>query len=127
MTPDTGTGLVHCAPAHGQEDYTLFRSLGLVDTTSASSLICHVDALGKFTSQVSEVLGDEAGKRLAGKEILDEGGKTMVQLLGELGVLRKIERIKHKYPYDWKTDKPVIMLYVGQHIANRLCILTSLL
>ena len=46
---------------------------------------------------------------MVGREVLDEGGKAMVSLLKELGVLRKIQRIKHRYPYDWKTDKPVIV------------------
>ena len=110
VTPETGTGLVHCAPAHGQEDYALFRALGLVDTTSPDALVCHVDGAGKFTPRVTEVLGKDTGAMLEGREVLYAGGKIMVKLLEEIGVLRKAEKIKHRYPYDWKTDKPVIIL-----------------
>ena len=110
VTPETGTGLVHCAPAHGQEDYALFRALGLVDTTSPDALVCHVDGAGKFTPRVTEVLGKDTGAMLEGREVLYAGGKIMVKLLEEIGVLRKMEKIKHRYPYDWKTDKPVIIL-----------------
>ena len=109
VTSVSGTGLVHCAPAHGQEDYHLFHSLGLIPATSSTSLVCHVDGFGRFTPEVADVLGEESGKGLVGREVLDEGGKAMVSLLMELGVLRKIQRIKHRYPYDWKTDKPVIV------------------
>ncbi|KAJ3519689.1 hypothetical protein NM688_g9264 [Phlebia brevispora] len=118
VTPETGTGLVHCAPAHGQEDYALFHSLGLIDTKSPSSLVCHVDNMGKFTPQVSEVLGKDAGSLLVEKEVLYAGGKVMIKLLGEMGVLRKTEKIQHRYPYDWKTDKPVIILATSQWFAN---------
>ncbi|KAH8101837.1 isoleucyl-tRNA synthetase [Cristinia sonorae] len=118
VTSTSGTGLVHCAPAHGQEDYHLFHSLGLVPATSSDSLICHVDGYGCFTSDVVEALGEEAGKALVGKEVLDEGGKAMVGLLKELGVLKKIQRIKHRYPYDWKTAKPIIVTATSQWFAN---------
>ncbi|KZT28115.1 isoleucyl-tRNA synthetase [Neolentinus lepideus HHB14362 ss-1] len=116
VTADSGTGLVHCAPAHGAEDYALFRDLGLL--TTDKSMLCHVDTDGKFSSAVEEVVGESVAKRLVGEEVLKDGGKAMNELLGDMGVLVKVQRIKHRYPYDWKTDQPVIMLATSQWFAD---------
>ncbi len=115
VTPLSGTGLVHCAPAHGQEDYHLFHSLNLIPTSasSARSLICHVDHIGCFSDDVCDVLGTNVGEGVKGKEVLGEGSKKIVEVLKDLGRLVRIERIKHRYPYDWKTGKPVIVTYVS--------------
>ncbi|TCD67808.1 isoleucine-tRNA ligase [Steccherinum ochraceum] len=118
VTSLSGTGLVHCAPAHGQEDYQLFHSLGFIPAGSSSSVVCHVDGSGCFTAEVTNAIGEMAGRSLIGKEVLEEGGKAMVALLKELGVLRKIQRIKHRYPYDWRTDKPVVTTATSQWFAN---------
>jgi isoleucyl-tRNA synthetase len=110
VTPDSGTGLVHCAPAHGTEDYNIFREQNLISSTS--SIICHVGEGGLFTNEVTGVVGREAGKTLVGQPVLDSGSKSIVGLLKDMGCLLKVERFKHRYPYDWKTDKPVIVTYV---------------
>lgn len=123
VTNDSGTGLVHCAPAHGAEDYTAMQSLGLisnssktssVDTSSdpagASEIVCHVNGLGQFTADVADAVGEAHATELAEKDILNEGGRTIVALLTKVGALKKVQRFKHRYPYDWKTDKPVITL-----------------
>lgn len=102
---------MHCAPAHGAEDYDAFRALGLLSPTAntSSSLLCHVNSKGQFTPDVVDVVGSEYGKRLAGKDVLGNGNKEMVMLLKDTGKIVKIEKIKHRYPYDWKTDKPIIV------------------
>jgi isoleucyl-tRNA synthetase len=106
VTASSGTGLVHTAPAHGAEDYATFRNLGLL--SKEKGMICHVDDDGCFDTGVKDVLGDK-GDQLIGKEVLDTGSRTIIGLLKEADALLKIKRIKHKYPYDWKTKKPVIM------------------
>ncbi len=110
VTPDSGTGLVHCAPAHGTEDYNMFREQSLI--SSISSIVCHVGEGGLFTNEVAQVVGKEAGETLVGQPVLDSGSKSIVGLLKSMGCLLKIERFKHRYPYDWKTDRPVIVTYV---------------
>jgi isoleucyl-tRNA synthetase len=110
VTPDSGTGLVHCAPAHGAEDYNLFRERGLVSSTS--SIVCHVGAGGLFTNEVVHVVGKEAGGTLVGQPVLDNGSRAIVDLLKKMDRLLRIERFKHRYPYDWKTDRPVIVTCV---------------
>jgi isoleucyl-tRNA synthetase len=107
VTPDSGTGAVHLAPAHGQEDYELFKKHG-----RTTDMLCHVDGHGQFTPSVAEVVGDELAVRLVGKEVLSDGSREVVEILRERGVLLKVQRYKHRYPYDWKTDKPIIMMSV---------------
>lgn len=97
VTATSGTGLVHCAPSHGLDDYLSHR-LHFPDLP----LLCPVDDDGKFTS--------ELGERFEGKEVLGEGAKEVVSWLREGGEknLLGVKEIKHKYPYDWKTKEPVI-------------------
>ena len=113
VTADSGTGLVHCAPAHGVEDYNAFRDLGHSSSSlsSVQNLICHVDGTGRFIPEIVDVVGKEAAKELVGKEVLKGGGKAVVELLRSMGeeVLLGVGKLKHRYPYDWKTGEPVIV------------------
>ncbi|CAK5272919.1 unnamed protein product, partial [Mycena citricolor] len=115
VTASSGTGLVHCAPAHGVEDYNSFRELGLL--RGESDIVCHVGSAGEFTAQVKEVVG-AAGDALIGEAVLDGGSRKVVELLREAGALLKIQRYKHRYPYDWRTGMPVITTSTSQWFAN---------
>ncbi|KAJ7039834.1 tRNA synthetases class I-domain-containing protein [Mycena alexandri] len=115
VTADSGTGLVHSAPAHGAEDYNAFRALGLLG--KAEEIVCHVGGAGEFTGEVTETVG-EAGKVLIGESVLDGGSRKVVELLKQVNALVKIQRIKHRYPYDWRTNKPIIMTATSQWFAN---------
>ena len=106
VSPETGTGIVHCAPAHGAEDYTVLHSLHLFDT---HPLLCHVDSEGRYSKDVCDVIGMERGQRLVGLPVLTQGTSVVIEQLKEMGVLLNETSIKHRYPYDWKTDKPVIV------------------
>ncbi|KZP15924.1 isoleucyl-tRNA synthetase [Athelia psychrophila] len=115
VTSDSGTGLVHCAPAHGAEDYAAFRSSGLL----ASGMVCHVDPIGAFSPEIADVMGAVAAEGLVGQAVLGEGNKAVVNLLRTMEeVLIGVERIKHRYPYDWKTGEPVIVTATSQWFAN---------
>ncbi|KAI9460791.1 tRNA synthetases class I-domain-containing protein [Boletus coccyginus] len=115
VTSDSGTGLVHCAPAHGAEDYLAFRSQGLLN----SGMLCHVDAEGKFSQRVTDVVSSElGGEALVGLEVLKGGSKAIVKILEGRGALLAVEKIKHRYPYDWKTNEPVIVTATSQWFAN---------
>ncbi|EAU81428.2 isoleucyl-tRNA synthetase [Coprinopsis cinerea okayama7 len=116
VTSDSGTCLVHCAPAHGPEDYHAFKALSLI--SDPNSILCHVGRAGEYISTVAEVVGEQAAGTLVGKPVLKDGGKAAVDLLREVGQLVKVKRIKHRYPYDWKTDEPVIVTATSQWFAN---------
>jgi len=103
ITTDSGTGLVHTAPGHGQEDYQTGLKYGL-------PLLSPVNDLGCFT--------EEAGPRFVGKDVLQDGNAEVIAALQETGSLIKEEAYNHKYPYDWRTKKPTIFRATEQWFAS---------
>ena len=103
ITTESGTGLVHTAPGHGQEDYQTGLKHGL-------DLVSPVDDVGKFTI--------EAGERFVGMSVLKEGNEAIIEALTEVGALLKQEDYGHKYPYDWRTKKPTIFRATDQWFAS---------
>jgi isoleucyl-tRNA synthetase len=115
---DAGTGLVHMAPSHGHEDYQAFLSLGLLQD---NPLINIVDPQGRYNSEVETLCGKDVGSRLVGLEVLFKGNKEILTLLEEAGPgnrLLGVERHRHRYPYDWRTKKPLIIRATAQWFAN---------
>jgi isoleucyl-tRNA synthetase len=102
ITTESGTGLVHTAPGHGQEDYIVGQKYGL-------PILSPVDDQGYFT--------EEAGK-FAGLNVLNGGNEAIIQALTETGSLLKEEPYQHKYPYDWRTKKPTIFRATEQWFAS---------
>ncbi len=96
-------GLISSSPTKTLADATPTLSKG-------SEIVCHVNGLGQFTEDVADVVGKDSAPELVAKDILSEGGRAIVGLLTKVGALKKVQRFKHRYPYDWKTDKPVITL-----------------
>ncbi|RUP52396.1 hypothetical protein BC936DRAFT_144633 [Jimgerdemannia flammicorona] len=103
VTAESGTGLVHTAPGHGMEDYEACRSLGIKPFSP-------VDDTGHFTA--------EAGADLAGKFTFTDGNALVIDKLTERGRLVRERKYKHKYPYDWRTKKPVMLRATAQWFAN---------
>lgn len=102
VTTESGTGLVHTAPGHGQEDFLVGQRYGL-------PILSPVDDAGNFTA--------EAGQ-FAGLNVLGEGNGAVVDALKEAGSLLKEEPYAHKYPYDWRTKKPTIFRATEQWFAS---------
>ncbi|KAM3092215.1 isoleucine--tRNA ligase [Phormidesmis sp. 146-35] len=102
VTTEAGTGLVHTAPGHGQEDYQVGQRYGL-------PILAPVDDNGDFT--------EEAGP-FAGLNVLGEGNTAVIQALAEARSLLKEEPYVHKYPYDWRTKKPTIFRATEQWFAS---------
>jgi isoleucyl-tRNA synthetase len=102
ITTESGTGLVHTAPGHGQEDFIVGQRYGL-------PIISPVDDRGNFT--------EEAGK-FAGLNVLNSGNEAIISSLKEVGSLLKEEPYQHKYPYDWRTKKPTIFRATEQWFAS---------
>ena len=91
VTLEAGTGCVHTAPGHGQEDYEMALKYGL-------DIYSPVDSRGKFIDDVPF---------FAGVQVF-EANKFINQKMQELGVLLKEEKITHSYPHCWRCRKPVI-------------------
>ncbi len=102
VTADAGTGCVHTAPGFGMDDFIVGQKYGL-------DIYCNVDAHGKMM--------EDCGEWLAGQYV-DDANKTVTQKLDELGVLLKLEFIKHSYPHDWRTKKPIIYRATDQWFCS---------
>jgi isoleucyl-tRNA synthetase len=99
VTMDSGTGAVHIAPGHGEDDYNLGRAHKL-------PILSPVDDHGKLT--------DEAGvPSLTGKYVFD-ANKDVVNLLRERGNLLGAQNFHHSYPYCWRSKTPIIFRNVEQ-------------
>lgn len=102
ITTESGTGLVHTAPGHGQEDYQTGLKYNL-------PLISPVDDAGNFT--------EDAGQ-FAGLNVLGDGNVAVMKALDEGGLLLLEEAYEHKYPYDWRSKKPTIFRATNQWFAS---------
>lgn len=105
VTSESGTGLVHSAPAHGHEDYTAFQKAGLLP----QELRCPIDDEGCFTSEVSKWAETDSASSLVGKNVLGDAVPAVINLLREQNALLAEETIEHRYPHDWKSKEPVII------------------
>jgi isoleucyl-tRNA synthetase len=88
---DTGTGTVHIAPGHGEEDYETGIEYGL-------EVYSPVDEKGDFIDEVPFFKGMN----------VFESNKEVIKKLEELGLLLHKEDIEHSYPHCWRCKKPVI-------------------
>eukprot|EP00698_Gefionella_okellyi_P023662 TRINITY_DN8146_c0_g1_i1.p1 TRINITY_DN8146_c0_g1~~TRINITY_DN8146_c0_g1_i1.p1 ORF type:complete len:989 (+),score=182.70 TRINITY_DN8146_c0_g1_i1:27-2969(+) len=105
VTSDAGTGLVHTAPGHGHDDFEVCQRNGI-------AALCPVDDDGRFTADV----GVEG---LAGLQVLEEGTKACIELLRTNGtLLGSEEKHLHRYPYDWRAKKPIIIRTTEQWFAS---------
>ena len=91
VTAEDGTGCVHIAPGHGQEDHLVGRQYDL-------PVLMPVDAKGVFTA--------EAGP-FAGMKITD-ANKVIVEHMQSLGTLLRSKNLSHSYPHCWRCKNPVI-------------------
>lgn len=92
VTADQGTGLVHTAPGHGEEDFRIGKKYGL-------DILCPVDEKGHFT--------EEAGERFAGLHI-NKGNDEVLAALDEAGTLLEHGTTEHSYPHCWRCHKAII-------------------
>lgn len=125
VTAVSGTGLVHSAPAHGAEDYQIWKQQGHIQTDGIFSPVndegrYSVDILQLDTSSNNGPSAHESklGQRLRGKEVLTEGAKEVMTILQERGALISAQTLRHKYPYDWRSKQPVIVRATAQWFAN---------
>jgi isoleucyl-tRNA synthetase len=98
VTLDQGTGAVHTAPGHGQEDYATGRHYGI-------ETYCPVDPSGRFyhASGAAGRLPEE----LIGKTVW-EANPIVIEILKSAGALMGLEKLAHSYPHCWRCHNPVI-------------------
>ena len=102
VTLDTGTGIVHIAPAFGEDDFVAHRAeLSRYVEPDAVPLICAVEPNGRFGAVAGELAG----------QYVKDADPAIVQSLRERGLLVHHETYRHDYPYCWRADDdPLIQL-----------------
>jgi len=91
VTMDDGTGVVHTAPAFGQDDNDLGKKYGL-------PIIQPVDGSGKFTEEITDWAGI----------FVKDADKSIIRNLKDRKLLYKRIQITHSYPFCWRCDSPLI-------------------
>jgi isoleucyl-tRNA synthetase len=91
VTLEAGTGCVHTAPGHGQDDYELGLKHGL-------DIYNPVDNRGRFFPNIE----------FFGGEFVFDANKNVVEKLKETGALIAVSEITHSYPHCWRCKRPII-------------------
>lgn len=92
VTTDSGTGVVHQAPAFGEDDFRVLRAAGITVAP------CPIDMAGQFTAPVSDFEGMH----------VKDADKHIIRHLKESGQLYIQEVIDHSYPFCPRSDTPII-------------------
>ncbi|CAH0217127.1 Isoleucine--tRNA ligase [Peribacillus sp. Bi96] len=101
VTTEAGTGCVHTAPGHGEDDFIIGQKYGL-------DVLCPVDEKGVMTEEAGEFAG----------LFYDQANKPITEKLTEAGALLNLTFITHSYPHDWRTKKPTIFRATAQWFAS---------
>lgn len=101
VTLEAGTGCVHTAPGHGEDDFYIGKEYGL-------GVVSPVDNSGHFTEEAGPFSG----------QFVHEANKAIVAELDQLGLLIHHGSIKHQYPYCWRCKEPIIYRATEQWFAS---------
>lgn len=91
VSMEDGTGIVHQAPAFGEEDFFLCTKAGI-------EIVCPIDTNGKFTKDVPDFAG----------LFVKDADKEIVKYLKKEGRVFHYGQIRHRYPFCWRSDTPLI-------------------
>ncbi|WP_349657253.1 isoleucine--tRNA ligase [Xanthomonas sp. 10-10] len=101
VSAEDGTGAVHTAPGHGQEDYQVSKQYGLLERYGAAQ-INPVDGRGVYLPSTPP-LGDTV---LAGLHIW-KANDVIIEALGGTGALLAASKMEHSYPHCWRHKTPI--------------------
>lgn len=101
VTLEAGTGCVHTAPGHGEDDFLVGKKYGL-------PVLCPVDHQGKFTTEAGVYAGQKTG----------QANPAIVENLKKTENLVHEETIQHSYPHCWRCKNPIIFRATEQWFAS---------
>jgi len=102
VTDGEGTGLVHQAPAFGEDDWRIYQAAGM------KSCVCPVDRHGVFTEEVKDFAGLH----------VKEADPRIILWLDAHGALYRHEQIRHSYPFCYRSDTPLIYRVIDSWYIN---------
>ncbi|OPA78479.1 isoleucine--tRNA ligase [Paenibacillus selenitireducens] len=91
VSDTSGTGIVHIAPAHGEDDYRVARQNNI-------SMLSVVNAAGRYTDEVTDFAG----------RFVKDCDVDIVKMLSERGLLYSKEKYEHSYPFCWRCKSPLL-------------------
>jgi isoleucyl-tRNA synthetase len=97
VTLEDGSGLVHCAPGHGPQDFEIGKQFNL-------PIFCPVGENGKYTKDAGEYAGMH----------VKEADKLIIEELEKKGLLIHSGDIRHRYPHCWRCKSPLIFITTDQ-------------
>ena len=101
VTAEAGTGCVHTAPGHGEDDFNIGKEYGLPVLSPVDNRGCYTDEAPGFEGM-----------------FYDDANKVVTEKLKEVNALEKLNFFTHSYPHDWRTKKPVIYRATPQWFAS---------
>lgn len=101
VTLEAGTGCVHTAPGHGEDDFYVGREYGL-------PVLSPVDNSGHFTEEAGQFKG----------LFVHDANKTIIQTLKDRNMLLKEEDYEHQYPFCWRCKHPIIYRATDQWFTS---------
>ncbi|OIO18055.1 isoleucine--tRNA ligase, partial [Candidatus Kuenenbacteria bacterium CG1_02_38_13] len=107
VTIEDGAGIVHIAPAFGEDDMNLGNEKNL-------PFIQHVNMDGRFTPKVK----DFAGLEVKPKEDTQATDKKIVKYLGDKSLVFSQELYSHSYPHCWRCDTPLLNYTTSSWFVN---------
>ena len=93
VTTEDGTGIVHQAPAFGEDDMNTCAAYGI-------EVVIPVDMDGKFTNQVPDYEG----------QLVFDANKSIIADLKAAGRVLRHQTIEHSYPHSWRSGEPLIYM-----------------
>lgn len=105
VTDSDGTGIVHCAPGFGEEDYKLCVEKKIIHPDNPP---VPLDENGRFTKEVTTYAG----------MYVKDADEHIIKDLQLRGRVAKKGVIKHNYPFCWRSDKPLIYKAVSTWFIN---------
>lgn len=101
VTLEAGTGCVHTAPGHGEDDFYVAKEYGI-------DVLSPVNNSGKFTAEAGKYEG----------LFVQDANKIIIQDLADSNRLLKASNIEHQYPYCWRCKQPIIYRATEQWFAS---------
>ncbi|HOV42813.1 MAG TPA: isoleucine--tRNA ligase, partial [Syntrophothermus lipocalidus] len=101
VTLDQGTGCVHTAPGHGEEDFVVGKEYGL-------PVISPLDDRGVFTEEAGIFAG----------QFCHDANKSIIAHLKDIGMLVKTGEVTHQYPHCWRCKQPIVYRATEQWFAS---------